>query len=76
MIKKGVKRASADVGLIFTAFNLRRIMNIIDKNTLKKFLQELGFLFSIKSTSPKQNKAFKLIPFLENSISVLFLRAA
>jgi hypothetical protein len=43
--KKGIKRASADVGLMFTAFNLRRIMNIIDKNIFKKFLQELTFLF-------------------------------
>ena len=76
MTKKGIKRAGADVGLIFTAFNLRRLMNIIDKNSLKNFLQELGFLFFKKSTSTKQNKAYRLIPFLENSISVLFLSAA
>jgi len=45
MTKKGKKRASADVGLIFTAFNLRRILNILDQNLLKKFLKELAFLF-------------------------------
>lgn len=39
--KKGIKHASADVGLMFTALNLRRLMNIIDKNALKKFLAEL-----------------------------------
>lgn len=47
MTKKGIKRASADVGLIFTAYNLRRIFNILDKNVLIKFLKELGFLLSV-----------------------------
>ena len=42
--KKGIKHASADVGLMFTALNLRRLMNIIDKNALKKFLSELVHL--------------------------------
>ena len=46
MTKKGMNRASADVGLIFTAYNLRRIFNLIDKKVLKEFLKELGFLFS------------------------------
>ncbi|MBS0646125.1 MAG: IS1182 family transposase, partial [Verrucomicrobia bacterium] len=43
--KKGIKRASADVGLIFTALNLRRIINLLNKNDLKAFLKELCFLF-------------------------------
>lgn len=43
--KKGIKRASADVGLMFTALNLRRLMNILDKNAFKKFLEELASLF-------------------------------
>jgi transposase len=47
MTKKSIKHASADVGLIFTAYNLRRIFNIIDQNQLKKFLKELGFCFSV-----------------------------
>lgn len=38
MTKKTIKRASADVGLIFTAFNLRRLINIIGKNEFKKYL--------------------------------------
>jgi len=49
MTKKGIKRASADVGLMFTAFNLRRMMNIIDKNEFKKFLKELALIFSQKT---------------------------
>lgn len=47
--KKGLKHASADVGLMFTAFNLRRLMNIIDKNMFKKFLKELVLLFVQKN---------------------------
>jgi transposase len=47
--KKGIKHASADVGLMFTAFNLRRLMNIIDKNAFKKFLSELASLFYSKT---------------------------
>jgi transposase len=44
MTKKTIKRASADVGLMFTAFNLRRLTNIIGKNEFKKYLE--GLLFS------------------------------
>ncbi|MBK7359184.1 MAG: transposase [Saprospiraceae bacterium] len=39
--KRGIKRASADVGLMFTAFNFRRFFNILEKNELKVFLQTL-----------------------------------
>jgi hypothetical protein len=47
--KKGIKRASADVGLMFTAFNLRRLINIIDKNLFKQFLKELASLIFCKT---------------------------
>jgi hypothetical protein len=47
--KKTIKRAAADVGFMFVAYNLRRLMNIIDKNTLKKFLKELMALFFPKT---------------------------
>jgi hypothetical protein len=43
--KKGINRASADVGLMFVAYNLRRLMNIIGKDLLTKFLAELVLLF-------------------------------
>ena len=76
MTKKSIKHASADVGLIFTAFNLRRIMNILDKNTLKKFLKELGFLFPKKSSLQNQITTSRLIPFFQNSNTNYFLRAA
>jgi transposase len=44
--RKGIERASADVGLIFTAYNLRRIMSILSSEALKshfKGLQKLVF---------------------------------
>jgi transposase len=46
MTKKTIKHASADVGLIFTAFNLRRISNLIDPNLMKKYLKILWLTFS------------------------------
>ena len=55
MTKKGINRASADVGLIFTAYNLRRIFNLIDPNVLKEFLKELDIYFMI------HKRVFKLI---------------
>lgn len=52
--KKGMKHASADVGLMLTALNLRRLISIIDKNLLKKFLRELASLYFVIPTSPKR----------------------
>lgn len=50
MTKKSIKHATADVGLIFTCYNLRRIFNILDKNLLKKYLKDLlSFIFTLTS---------------------------
>jgi len=49
MAKKTIKHASADVGLIFTAYNLKKIFNLINQNELKQYLKVLAlFLESIK----------------------------
>jgi len=45
MTKKSIRHASAEVGLIFTAFNLRRIFNTIGLNVLKGYLSTLAALF-------------------------------
>jgi hypothetical protein len=45
MTKKTIQRASADVGLVFTAYNLRRILNIIGKKWIRRFL--FNFLMPI-----------------------------
>ena len=42
---KTIKHASADAGLIFSAYNLRRILNIIDHNLLKQYLIGLAWFY-------------------------------
>jgi hypothetical protein len=43
--KKTIKHASADIGLIFCAYNLRRLFNILDRVTLRRYLRALFTLF-------------------------------
>lgn len=45
LTKKGKARASSDVGLMFIAYNLRRLMNILDREMLKKYLRMLVLCF-------------------------------
>jgi len=46
LTKKFIKRAEADVGLMFTAYILRRLINIIGLKTLQIYLQEFLLNFS------------------------------
>ncbi len=39
LTKKGIDRAISDVGLMFFAYNLRRIGNILTWNVLKEYLR-------------------------------------
>ena len=53
LTKKGIDRASADVGFMFTAYNFRRIINIVGINELKKYLKSaFSFIFG-KIALPK-----------------------
>ena len=45
LTKKGMDRASADVGLIFTAYNFRRLINIIGLTEFKAYLATFISLF-------------------------------
>jgi transposase len=45
LTKKGKARASADVGFMFTAYNLRRIINILGADMFKKYLKVLVLCF-------------------------------
>ena len=45
LTKKGMKRATADVGLMFIAYNLKRIGNILTMEVLKEYLRILVSLF-------------------------------
>jgi hypothetical protein len=45
LTKKGMGRASSDVGFMFIAYNLRRIGNILTRDQLKEYLRILLLLF-------------------------------
>jgi hypothetical protein len=45
MTKKSTKRASADVGFMMTAYNLRRLINILGAERLREYLEYLIDLF-------------------------------
>jgi hypothetical protein len=47
--KKGIDRACSDVGLMFVAYNLRRLFNILGKDRLEAYLIKIGAF-----TMPKQ----------------------
>ena len=50
MTKKTKARASADVGFIFIAYNMRRIINIIGKAPLMAYLRDLlAAFFTVKA---------------------------
>lgn len=69
MTKKTIKHASADVGLIFTAYNLRRLFNLIDQNKLKQYLKALVLpLYAIR----KYFKAFYSLLILQNYLMPSF----
>ena len=46
LTKKGISRASSDVGFMFIAYNLRRIVNILSRDRLKEYLGMLLLPFS------------------------------
>ena len=71
MTKKSIKRASADVGLIFTAYNLKRIFNLVDLNMLKMYLKRTALFYRFNSTL---FKAFSDFVNFEINVHVIFKR--
>jgi len=53
MTKKSIKRASSDVGLIFVAYNLRRVMNLIGRDSLKAYFNALFFVLNFLTANFK-----------------------
>jgi transposase len=45
LTKKGIERASSDVGFMFIAYNLRRIVNILTRDQLIEYLRILVSIF-------------------------------
>ena len=72
--KKTIKRAEADVGLIFTAYNLRRIINIIGIKTLMAYLTEvLLIIFAQKGLFAVKTNQYKLPKFWKRIINIFFM---
>jgi len=66
MTKKTKERASSDVGLIFTAYNLRRLISIIGISNLGNYLKEvLQILFTFLSALRLNINDFKPSCFLK-----------
>jgi hypothetical protein len=70
LTKQGKERASADVGFMFIAYNLRRIINILGIDAFRNYLKTLGFSFLILFALVKAIIShFKRFIFSENYIS-------
>ena len=62
--KKYKERASADVGFMFTAYNLRRIFNILDKKALQEYLRMvIAYLLTFISSILTKIKLFKELKY-------------
>lgn len=61
MTKKSIKSASSDVGFIFAAYNLKRIMNIIGIKTLIEMFTCFLPIFRIIFTPYSTNLKFRLV---------------
>jgi hypothetical protein len=66
--KRTMQRASSDVGFIFIAYNLKRIMNIIGIEQLIALLSKILAKFSLKSTIKNQNSEKMDIGLIETLI--------
>ena len=76
LTKKGISRASSDVGFMFIAYNLRRIGNILTNNQLKEYLRILVFLFLTKiRLAMLQNSNFKT-PFTRIPVMIYKFRGS
>jgi len=74
MTKKTIKRAEADVGLIVTAYNLSRIINIISVKTLMAYLTEvLLIIFAQKGLFAVKTNQYKLPKFWKRIINIFFM---
>ena len=72
MTKQGIERAAADVGLIFIAYNIRRIINIVGYKAFRDYMQSIllyflrifkenGFIFSREKLKKTGLESFHLI---------------
>lgn len=76
MTKKYIHRASADVGFMMTAYNLRRIINILGVSVFKEYLKQLLSLILLKMGLYKQGRSYLKALFYstQNNSAVFRLR--
>ena len=80
LTKKGMSRASSDVGFMFIAYNLKRIGNILTRDQLREYLRILFLLFLSKTALPRlQNSLFRTtffrMPVMKYKFSGLLIPA-
>ena len=72
MTKRTMKRAAADVGFIFVAYNFRRILNIVGKKVFNELMEKLAFYFHICLNLYKLNTSILSNPIFANNYSNYF----
>jgi transposase len=74
LTKKGINRASADVGLMFIAYNLKRICNILTRDQLKEYFRILLSLFLTISDPVREIFKQSYWEFTQESLCLLQMR--
>jgi len=73
--KKYMKRASADVGLMFVAYNIRRLISILGKNEFKNYLERVAFsFFNQKRESGRKNLRFRGFKLFSQVAEIILYR--
>lgn len=73
MTKKTIERASADVGFMLIAYNLKRLVNILGYNELKKYLKHVLSTFLVKTAQIKLKLSILSHAFFKTNIDGYFL---
>lgn len=72
MTKKGISRASADVGFIFIAYNLRRMLNLTGINEMKQRLRACCLEFAALCQVQEPKKSILSLLDFHKSLSDFF----
>jgi len=73
MTKKSIQNAAADVGLIFIAYNLKRLMAILSPEQIKAaFFPENSICTSLKALKQLIDRLFKPLFLFQSSFQLLF----
>ena len=77
LTKKYLNRASADIGFMLLAYNLRRLINIIGKEGFREFLNAFCSLFTVFYSSNKLIRSILRLCKFQNrfTVSIFYLPA-